>query len=192
MNVCFNAKPPDFLIDTPDYQLNVLFIFNSVNSTLQTLILGDRLGGNLIGDKGATALSEALMYVVITSPENSLIFITLNFVSDKALSWFACVWFSAKTRRCRRYGLTTIRFVPRAQLLSSVHSRYILIQSVLVSFCYYYFFSCWFQLNKTCTDCDFPGTVFDYYKNFSSFLFAHQTFAVSSCYCYHVTSFTGK
>jgi hypothetical protein len=86
MNVCFNAKPPDFLIDTPDYQLNVLFIFNSVNSTLQTLILGDRLGGNLIGDKGATALSEALMYVVITSPENSLIFITLNFVSDKALS----------------------------------------------------------------------------------------------------------
>jgi hypothetical protein len=52
------------------------FIFNSVNSTLQSLILGDRFEGNLIGDKGATALAEALMYAAIASPENFLIFYT--------------------------------------------------------------------------------------------------------------------
>ncbi len=51
------------------------FFFDSVNSTLQMLILGHEYGtsnpgGNLIGDNGATALADALMYVTITPPEN--------------------------------------------------------------------------------------------------------------------------
>ena len=53
----------------------------SVNSTLQVLILGSLFGGgNLIGDKGAAALADALMYVTIAPPEISLHFI--HFVSD--------------------------------------------------------------------------------------------------------------
>jgi hypothetical protein len=55
------------------YHVNIYrFFFDSVNSTLKALFLGARYmfrRGNLIGDKGATALADALMYVTITPPE---------------------------------------------------------------------------------------------------------------------------
>ena len=44
------------------------------------LSLGDWRGGNLIGDKGATALADALMYVTITPPEFFLHFVYILFM----------------------------------------------------------------------------------------------------------------
>ena len=63
--------------------MNSFIVFNSVNSTLQTLSLGDMRGGNLIGDKGATALADALMYVTITPPEMFLHFVYIFFLIMK-------------------------------------------------------------------------------------------------------------
>jgi hypothetical protein len=64
----------------------LIFYFGMIcsqNTALKTLILGDLLGGNQIEDNGAMALADALTYLTIMSPANSLEFVFVYSASVK-------------------------------------------------------------------------------------------------------------
>ena len=107
-------------------------MFGSQNTSLTVL----RLYYNQIGDAGASGIGAGLAYVSLyfwTNVHSHLTPSDFFLVDNGALSWCACVRFAAKTKRYNALISSTIRFMPRAQLRSSVHSWYIVLQMPLLA-----------------------------------------------------------